>query len=53
MEHAVFQQSLTAKEITELFDRQMKAGETGPEHGYEFDALRLVLKGVESKDAPG
>ena len=46
MERAEFEQSLTAEGCTELFDRQMKAGETGPEHGHEFDALRLVLKGV-------
>ena len=46
MERAEFEQSLTAEGCTELFDRQMKACETGPEHGHEFDALRLVLKGV-------
>ena len=46
MESAEFERRLKTEGYSELFDRQMKAGETGPEHGYEFDALRLVLKGV-------
>ena len=45
MERAEFERSLKAEGYIELFDRQMKAGETGLEHGHEFDALRLVLKG--------
>jgi len=46
MERAEFERRLTAEGYIELFERRMKAGETGPEHGHEFDALRLVLKGV-------
>jgi quercetin dioxygenase-like cupin family protein len=45
MERAEFERRLKAEGYIELLDRQMKAGETGPDHGHEFDALRLVLKG--------
>ena len=45
MERAEFERRLKAEGCIELFDRQMKASETGLEHGHEFDALRLVLKG--------
>jgi gentisate 1,2-dioxygenase len=45
MESAEFERRLKTEGYSELFVRQMKAGETGPEHSHEFDALRLVLKG--------
>jgi quercetin dioxygenase-like cupin family protein len=45
MERAEFEQKRQAEGYTELFDRQMEAGGTGPEHSHEFDALLFVLKG--------
>ena len=45
MERAQFEQKLKTEGYTELFDRHMEAGGTGPEHSHEFDALLLVLKG--------
>ena len=45
MERAEFERKLRAEGYTEFFDRQMEAGEAGPEHGHEFDALLLVLSG--------
>src|SRR5579864_9399384 len=45
MGRAEFEQQLRAEGYTELFDRQMDAGGTGPEHSHEFDALLFVLEG--------
>jgi quercetin dioxygenase-like cupin family protein len=45
MERTEFERLLRAEGYTELFDRQMDASETGPEHSHEFDALLFVLEG--------
>jgi quercetin dioxygenase-like cupin family protein len=45
MERAAFERKFQAEGYTELFDRQMEASETGPEHSHEFDALLFVLEG--------
>jgi quercetin dioxygenase-like cupin family protein len=45
MERAEFERKLQAEGHTELFDRQMEASGTGPEHNHQFDALLLVLSG--------
>ncbi len=45
MERTEFERKLQVEGYTELFDRQIEAGEIGPEHTHEFDALLLVLSG--------
>ena len=45
MQRTEFERKLQAEGYTEIFDRQMDASETGPEHSHEFDALLFVLEG--------